>query len=94
MEGYHLKLKEGWVLTTLADEHIAVPVGGNAADFKGVVRLNETGRDVWNGLAEGMDEAAIAEKLVQDYEGVTADKAREDVRKVIDALQAEGLLEE
>lgn len=89
-----MKLKDGWVLTTVAGEYVAVPVGASAGEFRGVVRLNETGRDIWNGVAEGLDETAIAERILRDYTGLTPERALEDVRKIVAVLQAEGLLTE
>ncbi len=86
-----MKLKEGWVLTEMDGEYVAVPTKESAEKFSGVVRLNETAKDIWQGLAEGLDEARLAEKLVSLYE-VTPEQAKQAVQNVIAALTAEGLL--
>ena len=89
-----MNIKKDWILTELAGEYVAVPVGENTKEFRGMIKLNETGRDIWNGLVEGLDEDAIAKKMVNEYEGLSEEKAVMYVRKVIEKLQAEGLLEE
>lgn len=88
-----MKISKDWVLTELAGGYVAVPVGANTKNFNGIVKLNETGKDIWNALAEGLDEDAISEKLVGEYEGLTREKALDDVKKVIAKLRAEGLIE-
>lgn len=87
-----MKLNEGWVLTKLQDEYVAVPIDANACEFSGVVRLNESGRDIWEGLAQGLTEDAIARLIVQKYDGVDLEGALRDVREVTDKLVSEGIL--
>lgn len=87
-----MKLSKDWVLTELAGEYVAVPTAA-ASTFRGIVRLNDTGADIWNGLAEGKSEVEIADQLVREYSGLRSDKALQDVRDVIAKLQEEGLLE-
>lgn len=89
-----MKLKEGWTLTELAGEYVAVPTGESAKTFSGIVRLNETGRDIWQGLADGLDEDGIAHRLTELYDGIDHDTAKSDVKKVFAKLMKEGLLEE
>ena len=89
-----MKLKEGWTLTELAGEYVAVPTGESAKTFSGIVRLNETGRDIWQGLADGLDEDGIAYRLTELYDGIDHDTAKSAVQKVFAKLMKEGLLEE
>lgn len=86
-----MKLKEGWVLTEMDGEYVAVPTKESAEKFSGVVRLNETAKDIWQGLAEGLDEAGLEKKLLSLYEA-TPEQAKKAVQNVIAALKAEGLL--
>ena len=58
------------------------------------MRLNETGRDIWQGLADGLSETEIADKLIELYNGVDKEKAQKAVKSVVDKLKEEGLLEE
>lgn len=87
-----MRIKEGWTLTEVDGEYVAVPVSEPAKGFMGVVKMNITGRDIWNGLADGLSEDTIASILVDKYDGVDKEKALENVRKVSDQLRQEGLL--
>ena len=89
-----MKLKEGWVLTEMDGDYIVVPTKASAESFSGIVRLNETGKDIWQGLEEGLEEDALVEKLLGLYDGVDRDRARQAVRNVVAKLKQEGLLTE
>ena len=67
-----MKLKEGWVITELGGEYVAVPTQESGGDFYGVVRLNETGKDIWQAISEGLSEKEIADRRVELYEGIDA----------------------
>lgn len=43
--------RDGFVARKIAGETILVPVGANAQEFNGMVKLNETSEVVWNALA-------------------------------------------
>ena len=86
-----MKLAEGLVLVETAGEYIAVPTGASAELLRGVVRLNESGAEVWRGLEAGEDEAGIAARLAAVYE-VDADTALRDTRAVVEKLRAAGLV--
>ncbi len=87
-----MKLIKTIVLTEVAGDYIAVPVGEATNRFNGVVRLNKTGRDIVQGLIDGLELREIAEKLVADYDGVDFDTAWKAAQGVADKLRAEGLL--
>ena len=89
-----MKLKNGWMLTDLAGEYVAVPTEESAENFRGVVRLNETGKDVFQGLLDGLTEEQIVEKLLEQYDGVDQQGAEQAVKSVVDRLKKEGLLTE
>jgi len=89
-----MKLKTGFALTEIADEYVAVPIDCDGGIFRGIVRLNETGADIWRGIAEGLDETQIADRLVEQYNGIDNKRAMDAVKAVADKLRTEGLLEE
>ena len=88
-----MKFKDGWVLTKQSDEYAAVPTRESAESFSGIVRLNETGKDIWEGISDGLTVDEIAAKLVDLYDGVDLAKAEEEVNKVVQSLIDEGILE-
>ena len=95
MEGeLFMRLKEGWMLTEIAGEYVAVPTSESAQDFRGIVRLNETCKDIWEGLQKGWTETEIARYLVETYDGVDMEQAEQAVCSVVEKLKGEGLLVE
>ena len=86
-----MKIKQGMVLCEVAGSFVAVPTGEALSDFSGVVHLNKTGRDIWNGVANGLSAEEIAAKLVEDYDGVTFEEAKKCTDEIIAKLLSEGL---
>ena len=88
-----MKLKKNFTLAGLAGEYVAVPLGG-ADDFKGIVKLNESGAEVFRAMTEGLDAEQIAQRLMEKYSDLDIETARKAVAVVVDKLSAAGLLEE
>lgn len=89
-----MRLIDGIVLTEVAGDYVAVPVGEASQVLKGVVRLNKTGKDIWDGLAAGHSLQQVADDLVQKYDGVDSASALGYVESVADKLCGVGLLVE
>ena len=86
-----MKLKNNYTLTGLAGEYVAVPLDGGS-DFHGIVKLNESGAEVFRGMQEGQDEAQIARRLMEKFE-IDMETAEKAIRIVVDELSAAGLME-
>ncbi len=54
--------------------------------------LNQTGARIWEMLGKGLDPAAIADRLSQEFQ-VEEAGAELSVKRLLQELQAEGLLE-
>ena len=88
-----MTFKKHFVLTDLGDEIIAVPMDTGEDDFRGIVRLNETGADIFRGIQAGLSEDEIAAQLVEMYDGLGPDRARTDVRALAEKFREAGLLD-
>lgn len=88
-----MKLKNTFTLTGLAGEYVAVPMDKPEA-FHGIVKLNESGAEVFRLLTEGENETQIIRKLMEKYEGLDEETAKKAVAAVVEKLSAAGLLEE
>lgn len=86
-----MKIKEGYVLRSVAGEYIVMNVGGDTS-LNSMITLNETGALIWNAVSDGKSEAEIAEQIVSEYE-IDTDTALNDVRKFIDKMNGAGVLE-
>lgn len=88
-----MKLKEKYTLAELGGDYVAVPLGGGES-FHGIVRLNESGAEVFRGLNEGQNEAQIVQRLMEQYKDLDIPTARKAVAAVIKELKKAGLLED
>ena len=80
------------VVTRVGDAWVVIPTGEAAERLRGVVRLNDTAKVVWDGLEEGLDEEEIAARLAGRYD-VDESHALESVRRTVDRLAGAGLVE-
>ena len=88
-----MKIKKDFVKTeAIGDSFVVVPVGEESTKTHCVITLNETASFIYDGIAEGLDENAIAVKLTSEY-NVPMDKALRDVHATSEKLVAAGVAE-
>ena len=58
------KIKEGFVVRTVAAQTVAVPVGKRTTELHGVITLNESGCILWKALEKGADIEQLREQKV------------------------------
>lgn len=86
-----MRIKEGFVLREVAGQNIVIATGEASKDFNGMIKLNETGRVIWDSLAAGKSNQEIADDLTSSY-NVAPEKALADVEKFVDQAAARGFL--
>lgn len=72
-----MKLKDGFILRTVAGETVALPASG-VTDLDMMITLNETGRFLWEKLAAGAEQVDLVEALLGEYD-VAQDVAEKSV---------------
>ena len=87
-----MRIKEGFVLRTVMGKTVAVAVGPASKSFRGMISLNSTALQIWNGIERGLSEQEICDELCEKYE-VSREKAADDVKKILDTLMAHGVIE-
>ena len=80
-----MKLKEGFVLRTVAGETIVVPTG-STLDLNMMITLNSTGKFLWDLLEQDQTVESLAQALVDNYE-VDLEKATQDVIVYLEPLK-------
>ena len=88
-----MKLKSGFVLKTIGENNIVVPVGAQSVDFRCMITLNGSGAFLWNLLETEQTADTLTAALLAEYD-VDEEKARQDVGAFIEKLQQNNLLEE
>lgn len=88
-----MKLKDGFVLTKVGEDCVAVPVDSMSETFHGIIRLNKTCELIWRGLQEGLTAEEITGRMVTEYD-VDVETARCAVRDILDQMVQDGFAEE
>ena len=81
-----MKIKDGFVVRELAGQSIVVALGEASKTFNGMIKLNDTGRLIWDMLAEGKSKEEIADKFIAEYD-VDRSIAERDINAFIETLQ-------
>ena len=80
-----MKLKDGFILRSVAGETVVLPTGG-VTDFDMMITLNDTGKFLWELLEQDQTVESLAQALVENYE-VDIERATADVIKYLEPLK-------
>ena len=86
-----MRIKTGFVLREVAGQIMVIATGEASKDFHGIIKLNATGKEIWQGLTDDLSKEQIIEKIVAQYE-VEVEKATEDVEAMIKQMTEAGFL--
>lgn len=87
-----MRISDNFVLRTIMDEYVIVPVGEAALQVNGIISTNGVGAFLWQLLQEDVTPDFLVDRLLDEYE-VSAEKARTDVNAFLDQLKANNILE-
>lgn len=87
-----MKIKNGFVVREIAGEHVVVALGEACRIFNGMIRLNETGRLIWDGLSDGKSKEEIVDLILNEYESERS-VVEADYDKFISTLKGADILE-
>ena len=86
-----MKLKYRFIINNVAGDNIAVPVG-KESNFKGYIRLNETGKDIFEMLKKNVSREKIVSELQKKYPQADTDSINKSVENILNKLEESGLL--
>ena len=86
-----MMIKEGLILRNIAGSTVVVSTGEASLDFYGMIKLNQTGKVVWEGIDKGLSEKEIVLKLLDEYD-VEKDIIESDVHNMINQMYEAGFL--
>ncbi len=87
-----MKAKFMFEIMDLDDGLVAVPVGGDAHQFNGVLKVNETAAAILKLLEKETSEAEIVTELLKEYTG-DQEQIRSFVGEYLEKLKTEGVVE-
>ena len=88
-----MKIKNGFVAKEIAGQYVVVALGQASKIFNGIVKLNESGKFIWDMLVKGAEKDDIVKALLEEYEGVDEATATADVDRFIGELRGANILE-
>ena len=86
-----MKLKEGFVLRKVSGQTVVLPTGGDL-DLNMMIKLNDTGRFIWERLEQGAEVEELVADMLQEYD-VEEATARGYVEKFVQQVRDNGFLE-
>ena len=87
-----MKIKDGYLLRTIADTHIVVPVAERVIEFKGLMTLNEVSAAIWEFMQTDREYQEILDYILSEFE-VEKETAAEDLDKLLEQMEKSGVLE-
>ena len=86
-----MKLKYKFVITTVDDEMVAVPLE-SSGQFDGVITVNETMKSIIELLDEERTEDDLVDELLEKYKGVSREELKNYIHDICVGLKNEGLI--
>ena len=76
----------------VAGQSVIIAVGAAAKSYNGMIKLNDTGRIIWDMLSIGKEKEDIVKRICDEYEADEATVSA-DVDAFINTLQGANILE-
>lgn len=87
-----MKIKDGYLLSDVAGTSVVVPINPDHT-FRNMLKLNQTGKLLWEALLKQTTEEELVHLLVAEYE-IDEGMAKADVERFLVTLRSYGVLEE
>lgn len=86
-----MKIKDGFMLRKVGGQYVVVALGEASRSFNGIIRLNESGKFLWEQLSADKTPEQLCAALLDEYD-VTPEQARGDVAEFTETLKKAALL--
>jgi len=87
-----MKIKDGYILRSIADANIVVPIGDRIIEFNGMMTLSDISAKVWEYLQEDRTFDELLAYILSIYD-IDEETARGDLKKLIEQMDSSGVLE-
>ena len=87
-----MKIKNGFVVRSIAGESVVVALGEASKNFNGIIKLNDTGRFLWDKLAVGCEQEELVEAILAEYD-IDRETAEADIARFTETLKGANILE-
>ena len=87
-----MKIKKGYILKSVSDKYVVVPVGEEAIHFNGLITLNRSGKFLFESLKEESTVESLTVSMIEKYD-IDAETAEQDVLAFIKKLKEKNIIE-
>lgn len=87
-----MKIKSGFVVREIAGQSVVVALGEASKVFNGIIKLNETGRVMWDILSQGAQKEDVINKILSEYD-IDRETVEKDVDSFVTTLKENNILE-
>ena len=87
-----MKIKDGFMLREIGNQTVVVAVGEASKSFNGIIRLNPTGKFLWEKLSSQTDGNALLSAMLDEY-NIDEETAKKDIAAFVSKLKGAGILE-
>jgi len=87
-----MRIKDGYLLRTVADTKIVVPVAERVIEFKGMMLLNDVSAAIWEYMQEDRTYEQILKFMLDSYD-VDRETAEKDLNTLIERMKDSGVIE-
>lgn len=88
-----MKIKKDYVIKTIGEDIVVVPIKDEAISFNGIITLNKTGKFLFESLQkQDLSKEELLESILDTYD-VSEEKASQDIDVFIKKCKKQGLME-
>ncbi len=87
-----MKIKNGYLLRQVGSQNVVVAVGAQSRNFNGIIRLNDTGRFLWEKLQNDTNEDELKSQMLSEYD-IDEATAAADIADFVATLRRADLIE-
>ena len=90
-----MKLKDGLILREVAGQYVIVPTGKRVREVTSIVYISSSAAYLWDYMKNHeFEKEDLVERIMEYYEGVTREKAAEDIEKFLKTLADHNILDD
>ncbi len=87
-----MRIKEGFIVKEIAGQYVVIALGAASKIFNGIIKLNDSGKFIWDKLSGGAEAEDIVDAMLEEYD-VDRETATADVEKFVAELKGANILE-
>lgn len=86
-----MKISKEFIVRSVMDEYVIVPVGKTATEFKGMISTNAVGAFLWENLQNEISVDELKKRLLDEFD-IDENNAKKDINDFLDQLKKYGIL--